>query len=287
MRRDEERKYLASRRKRKDRVWKTKRMKQSVLIWSGSNAQNVFKNYVAFARIVLYSKLMNARTMEGESLVSNHTSEGKSVKINFPPKLIAFIWFNDLTAVVMKSSIFWDITPCSPLKINRLFEGTHRLHLQGRISWVRYQREGSLLATCFHAGVFLGLSQPEDGGNMFIRNVGWLPTGYTAFKPPAFTLLCSAYSSLKMEAIYSSETSVDFQWTTRRYVPEDTTILSVFSSTWGAAPNVALMHRLWAAQSSDALTHGEGKWGLETSHSGDRTSGRERIFRYLDYTASD
>jgi hypothetical protein len=43
--------------------------------------------------------------------------------------------------------------------------------------------------------------------------------------PPAFTLVSySAYSSnLKMEAIYSSATSVDFQRTTRCYIPEDST----------------------------------------------------------------
>jgi hypothetical protein len=33
------------------------------------------------------------------------------------------------------------------------------------------------------------------------------------------------YSTLKMEATYSSETSVDLQWTTRRYIREDRTIL--------------------------------------------------------------
>jgi hypothetical protein len=32
--------------------------------------------------------------------------------------------FEVLTAVVMGSYIFWDITPCSPLKVNRLFGGT-------------------------------------------------------------------------------------------------------------------------------------------------------------------
>jgi hypothetical protein len=39
----------------------------------------------------------------------------------------------------------------------------------------------------------------------------------------AFTLVsCSVYySSLMMDAICSSETSVDFQWSTRRYIPED------------------------------------------------------------------
>jgi hypothetical protein len=33
-------------------------------------------------------------------------------------------------------------TPCSPLKVNRRFGGTHRLHLKGRnISQARNQRE--------------------------------------------------------------------------------------------------------------------------------------------------
>jgi hypothetical protein len=41
------------------------------------------------------------------------------------------VGFEVLTAVVMKSSIFWDITPCSLLKVNRSFGGTYRLHLQG------------------------------------------------------------------------------------------------------------------------------------------------------------
>jgi hypothetical protein len=44
--------------------------------------------------------------------------------------------------------------------------------------------------------------------------------------PPAFTLVpCSAYSStLKMEAICASETSIVFQRTTRRYNPEESTL---------------------------------------------------------------
>jgi hypothetical protein len=36
-----------------------------------------------------------------------------------------------------KSSIFWDITPCSVLKVNRRFGQIYRLHLQGRISQAR------------------------------------------------------------------------------------------------------------------------------------------------------
>jgi hypothetical protein len=43
-----------------------------------------------------------------------------------------------LTAVVMKNSIFWDITRCGPLEFNRLFRGKRLLHLQCR----RIRQEG-------------------------------------------------------------------------------------------------------------------------------------------------
>jgi hypothetical protein len=85
-----------------------------------------------------------------------------------------FVGFAVLTAVVMKSTIFWDIMPCSPLKVNREL-------------------------------------------------------------PPAFTLVsCLAYSStLKVEAICSSETSVRFQRTTRRYIPGDSTLRNL---VWAYPP---------------------------------------------------
>jgi hypothetical protein len=35
-----------------------------------------------------------------------------------------------VTAVAMKDAIFWDITPNSPLKVNRRFEESSRLLLQ-------------------------------------------------------------------------------------------------------------------------------------------------------------
>jgi hypothetical protein len=68
-----------------------------------------------------------------------------------------FVEFNVLTAVVMKSTVFWDMTPCSPLKVNRRFGGT-------------YLR--ALLATCFQAGMLLGLFFDPENGDMFLRNVG-------------------------------------------------------------------------------------------------------------------
>jgi hypothetical protein len=81
----------------------------------------------------------------------------------------------------MKSSIFWDITPCSPLKVNRRFGGTE---------------------LCL---------------------------------PPTFTLVsCSVYSStLMMEAMCSSETSVDIQRTTRNYVPVDIAFVRQTLFLWG------------------------------------------------------
>jgi hypothetical protein len=76
------------------------------------------------------------------------------------------VGFEVLAAVVMKSKIFWDITPCSPLSCR--------------------------------------------------RNI----------------------STLKMEAIFSSVTSVDTQRTTRRYIPEDCTLYN--KSVYCYSP-----HRPW------------------------------------------
>jgi hypothetical protein len=76
----------------------------------------------------------------------------------------------------LKSSISWDITPCSPLKVNRRFGGTCRLHFQGRsISQARNQREAGHKQSLFF--------DPEGGGEMFLGNVGWLSTDCTAFYP--------------------------------------------------------------------------------------------------------
>jgi hypothetical protein len=66
----------------------------------------------------------------------------------------------------MKSIIFWDVTPCSPLSFNRRFGGTYRLHLQGKEISSAKKTACSL--------VFCGkyFFDPEDGGDMFLRYIG-------------------------------------------------------------------------------------------------------------------
>jgi hypothetical protein len=90
----------------------------------------------------------------------------------------------------MKSAISWDETPYSSLKVNQRFGGTYGLPLHDR----RIGRAGK---------------QRESN----------------------FTLVfCSSYPSiLKMEAIYSSETSIGFKRTTQRYILKYSTLLYIIS----------------------------------------------------------
>jgi hypothetical protein len=44
--------------------------------------------------------------------------------VGLDPRASEYVGFEVLTAAVMNSSVFWDTTPCSPLKINRRFRGT-------------------------------------------------------------------------------------------------------------------------------------------------------------------
>jgi hypothetical protein len=58
------------------------------------------------------------------------------------PKLHYHVEIEVLTEVVMKSSVFWDITPYSSMNVNRRFRGTCCLLLQGwRVNQTRNQHE--------------------------------------------------------------------------------------------------------------------------------------------------
>jgi hypothetical protein len=71
------------------------------------------------------------------------------------------VGFEVLTAVVMKSSVFWDISPCSLLKVSQHLEGMCHPHL----------------SLSFY---------PEVGRDIFLWNVGWLSADYTALYPRRF-----------------------------------------------------------------------------------------------------
>jgi hypothetical protein len=73
----------------------------------------------------------------------------------------------------MKRDIFWDMMPCSALKVNRRFGATCLLHLQ---------LEALHTASSFH-GLFF---YPEDSGDIFLRNIGLLSKDYTALYPEQF-----------------------------------------------------------------------------------------------------
>jgi hypothetical protein len=101
------------------------------------------------------------------------------------PAILSWPWASDQIQITLCIKqikfILCNITPCSPLKVSRHFRETC-LHLQGwTISQARNQHEaGSML----HVDFLIGLSlNPDDGGDMFIRNVGWLAMDDVALYP--------------------------------------------------------------------------------------------------------
>jgi hypothetical protein len=47
-----------------------------------------------------------------------------------------YVVFKVLIAVVVKSTIFWNMTPCSPSSVNRRFGGIYRLKMEAICSSV-------------------------------------------------------------------------------------------------------------------------------------------------------
>jgi hypothetical protein len=108
----------------------------------------------------------------------------------FSTKHFAFCYvgFEVFTAVTMKNAVFWDVAPCTSCEINRRFERTYRLHLQGR----KIRKRGKSVSR-------------------------WLQSAATCSR----WFLARGYSTLKMEAIRSFETSVYFTGSARRHIPKD------------------------------------------------------------------
>jgi hypothetical protein len=60
------------------------------------------------------------------------SSETASIYQNVSEDSNLYVGFEVYTSVVMKSIIFWDMTPGNPLSFNSRFGGTYLLHLQGQ-----------------------------------------------------------------------------------------------------------------------------------------------------------
>jgi hypothetical protein len=89
-------------------------------------------------------------------------------KWSIPPffkHLIYSVGFEDLTVVVIKSSAFWDITPCSLLKVNQRFRGTCRPPSSGSKNKPSTRNQREAASYVIHAGFVLGLFfDTEDQG---------------------------------------------------------------------------------------------------------------------------
>jgi hypothetical protein len=68
----------------------------------------------------------------------------------------------------MKSTFLWDVTPCSPVEVHRLFGGTY--------CSISMTEEQPKQETGLHF-------DSEDGDDMFLRNVGRHVPDYTASHP--------------------------------------------------------------------------------------------------------
>jgi hypothetical protein len=119
--------------------------------------------------IALTTDLYRYETFNGINsrwAISGHSNSFQEADDSLDGQEISYVGFKVPTALVMKSIIFWNITPCSPLSVNRRFGGTYRL--PPAFTLVSY------------SGYLLDL---EDGGDMFLRNVGWHSNDYTALYP--------------------------------------------------------------------------------------------------------
>jgi hypothetical protein len=72
-----------------------------------------------------------------------------------------------LTSVVMRNSVFWDITPCCPLKMNRRFG-----ERVASIFRSKNKTNKKPVRSRSQACSLLGLFHPEDGGDISLLYVG-------------------------------------------------------------------------------------------------------------------
>jgi hypothetical protein len=101
---------------------------------------------------------MPIMNMLSDILFMLRTDCTKDLTVNFQ---IYCVGSEVLSQADMKSSVISDVTPCSQLKADGRFGGTYC---------------NMMAASCW----FILSCNPDDGGNMFLQNAGWLSTDCTA-----------------------------------------------------------------------------------------------------------
>jgi hypothetical protein len=152
------------------------------------------------------------------------------------------------TAVVMKRTIFWDITPCNPLKVNRRFEGTYPLHLQGRIiSRAKSQRGSKWQACHLFSRCFFDLEDvPPKRGLTFNGLHGVISEKIVLFKILTNSLTNYLINSIELSPSWESPVAEllrnfkKFYWT-RRFITVFTGVRH-WSVSWARWTQLILPH---------------------------------------------
>jgi hypothetical protein len=76
---------------------------------------------------------------------------------------------------IMKSSVFWDITPCSPLKVNQHFRGTCHFHFQGQrlMQETGIKQAVTLVSTLLHTRRYNHLCENLKSYKIEILQLSW------------------------------------------------------------------------------------------------------------------
>jgi hypothetical protein len=118
-------------------------------------------------------ELRNVISISGRPNPKTHTSEPTHVdkKNGNHSNRIVTVRFHVLTAVVMRTSIVWDIMRCSMVTANRRFGGTECFHHQVRgVSQERNRHKADR-----------SQSSAENGGDTFLWNVCWLSPNHMTY----------------------------------------------------------------------------------------------------------
>jgi hypothetical protein len=85
--------------------------------------------------------------------------------INISHIIIIILGYEILTTVIMNSTIFWDIKPCSSMNVNRRVRETSPLEVRKLSEARNHLNAGSRQS-------FISLFFDRENGDMFLRNVG-------------------------------------------------------------------------------------------------------------------